>query len=215
MKQLSGKIKIIALIIIAVIIAGIIMIYTRGISKDIFYSANQRIEVTREEVEVEDIKKAAGEIFGQDKIKIQTIGDSEEKVAITLLNVEDENYDNFINKLKELNNNEEMQVSRTLVGKINFYNIVEHYIAPFIITTVLIVAYMMIRYRKYGILKQIIYPVMTAGMVELLYLSIIAIFNLPVGIYTMPIAVFIYALAMICVVQKPHNENIEDTDSAN
>ena len=208
MKQISNKNKVIAIILAIVIIIGIVMAYTKGIKKDILYSDSTKIELTVDKLNIDEIKKVAKEAFGENKVKIQTIGDFEEELAIIVVDMQDEALDNFQNKINELNGGEEKNIELTYVGKVQFRSIIKPYIMPVTITTLIIVLYMAIRYRKFGIAKQILYPIISSLVVELIYFSILVIVQIPIGIWTMPLAIFIYIITMIVAIQKTHSKKI-------
>ena len=78
-------------------------------------------------------------------------------------------------------------------------DIIKPYITPFIIVTVIILAYLAIRYYKINSLKVITKSFITIVIAQLLLLSIIAITRMPIGLWTMPtvLAIFIISIYMI------------------
>ena len=74
-----------------------------------------------------------------------------------------------------------------------------------IIVTIVIIAYIGIRYLKLGLVKVIITLILRLIISQALFLSVIAIIRIPIGVYTVPLAILIYiAVVTYTVVQ---NEN--------
>lgn len=213
MKNLSSRNKILILIIAVIIIVGIIMTYTKGINKSIEYSNTTKLELSTNEMNIDEIKNIAKEVFGEKNIIFRTVGDSNEKVSIEVLNIQNEKLDEFKEKINTLNKGEteeekEVDVTISPLGNVGFKQLIKPYIKPIIISTAIIIIYMAIKYRKYGIAKQLIYPVIFEGIVGLTYYSILVICNIPIGIWTMPLGILIYAVTMMCVISKTHDKKI-------
>ena len=61
-----------------------------------------------------------------------------------------------------------------------------------LIATIIMLIYIAIRYIKLGVFKTICTLLVRLVVSEALLLSAIAIFRMPIGIYTMPIAMLLY-----------------------
>ena len=202
MKEVTNKVKIATIVIIAIIVIGIVMLYTKGLNFDVAYAQSTKIAITLDDMNLEDIKNKAEEIFGKNDINVQTVGDFNEEIIITVTNMQDEELTNFKNELTNLNNGEEKTITTTNVGVVQPLDLIKPYISPVVIATVIMSVYMAIRYRKNGVLKQLLTPILSVTILEFLFLSIIAIVRIPIGIYIMPTATLIYIITMIYVIQK-------------
>ena len=202
MKEVTNKVKIATIVIIAIIVIGIVMLYTKGLNFDVAYAQSTKIAITLDDMNLEDIKNKAEEIFGKNDINVQTVGDFNEEIIITVTNMQDEELTNFKNELTNLNNGEEKTITTTNVGVVQPLDLIKPYISPVVIATVIMSVYMAIRYRKDGVLKQLLTPILSVTILEFLFLSIIAIVRIPIGIYIMPTATLIYIITMIYVIQK-------------
>ena len=82
---------------------------------------------------------------------------------------------------------------------------IKPYIIPVLIITVLILIYMIIRFRKLGVVKVLCQTVILTLMAELLFFSLIAITRFQVNSILMPVALIIYLAmftALTCIFEK-------------
>jgi len=202
-KILKNKILIYGIMTL-IIIAGIISTYVFRLNFTLEYSENTRMKVyVGKEYNIEDIKIIAEEVFGEQKIIYQEIERFNEAVSITVKEASDEQVQNLANKIKEKYELESTEglIQTNKVGHLRGRDIVKPYIMPMIIVTVIILAYVGIRYTNLGIFKTIFTLLARLLFAEALYLSIIAIARLPIGMYTMPIAIALYILiTMVTIV---------------
>ena len=195
--------KIIYGILICIIIAGAVIIGVKGLEVDIAYSKNVRIDVyLGKTFENEDMKQIAQEVFGDNRILIQKVEYYEDMASIT---IKQENAENMDEKLEELNTKinekydlensvEDIQV--TYQPKIKLSSILAPYIVPLMISSIIILIYIIVRYRKIGIIKTVAFYALVIFAVEALFLSILAIARIPVNRLVMPIGLSLY---VICV----------------
>ena len=77
-------------------------------------------------------------------------------------------------------------------SKIKLSSIIKPYIVPIAISVLVILVYVIVRYRKLGILKTIVSYILTVGAVEAVFLSIIAITRFPINRLVIPIGLLLY-----------------------
>ena len=100
MKQKSAKI-IIALIAI-ILIAGTIMICTKGLVFGLNYEDSKKVEINLgKQFEEKDIKEITNDVFGKQPVLIQAIEVYKDAVSITTTEISDEQKANLITKLNE------------------------------------------------------------------------------------------------------------------
>ncbi len=209
MKKLFNKNKIIYIAIALIILIGIISIFTFRLNFTLMYSDNIRIDVyLGKNYELEDIKKISEETFGTNQIIYQEIETFHDAVAITVKEASDEQISTLKTKLiekYELSDSSEF-LDTTKVAHLRGRDIVKPYIVPMIIVTLIILAYVGVRYSSLGILKTIFTLLLRQVISEALLLSIIAIARIPIGIYTMPVAIILYIIVTMYTIMKYQNE---------
>ena len=200
MKELLKNKKMIYIAIALIIIIGIISIFVLRLNFTLMYSQHTRINVfLGKNYDLQEIKQISQEVFGNEEIIYQEIETFHDSIAITVKQATEEQITNLGTKLKEkyeISSEEEiLQVNE--VGHLRGRDIVKPYIIPMIISTLIVLAYVGIRYLNLGIFKTIFTLFLRLIISESLLLSIIAVCRIPIGIYTMPVAILLYFLVII------------------
>ena len=222
MKELLKNKKLIYIVIALIIIIGIISIFVLRLNFTLMYSEHTRINVyLGKNYELQDIKQISQEVFGDQEIIYQEIETFYDSLAITVKQATEEQITNLETKLKEkyeIDSEEEiLQVNE--VGHLRGRDIVRPYIIPMIISTLVILAYVGIRYINLGIFKTTFTLFIRLIVSEALLLSIIAIARIPIGAFTMPVAIVLYLLVIMCSIigfeKKLAQKNAEENKKNN
>lgn len=192
--------KLIYAILICIIIAGIVIIATMGLKADILYSKNVELDIYIGKVaEKKDIENIVQEVFPNERIIVQEVELFNDMYAITLpdtrsddeLNAKVEELNNKINEKYELENKTE-DITITHNPKVRLSSIIMPYFGIIIISIILMLIFVAIRYKKLGILKTILSYIISIGAVEMLYLSIIAITRFPINRVVIPVGLLLF-----------------------
>ena len=206
MKQLTEKKKKIFLlsIIALIIVAGIIVTVVLGFNKELKYKQNQSIEIyVEQKVDVDKIKDITNQVLGKQNL-VETIEIYQDMVSITAETISEDQKNEIVNKIKE-NYEFEQTAEDTSINtnaKTRIRDMYKNYIIPFIISGIIVFVYMIIRYRKIGILRAILRTLLIPIVAELLLLSIIAITRLPLGKFTPICVIAVYIISILYVVRK-------------
>lgn len=204
MKQLTAKQKIICIVIIAVILAGISIICTTGFNLSLMYSNNKRIDVyIGKDFSLGDIKVIADEIFEGNKV-LQTAELLDDYASVTVKDASEEQVNNFKTKISEKYNvSEELQsIKTTEVPSVNVTDVMKPYVFPIILVTLIATIYLAIRFREKNALKVCAKVISSLIIIEALYLSIIAITRIPFSDLIMPIGLLIYIISLMILVNN-------------
>lgn len=200
MKKMTKKQKILFIIIAIIVIVGAIVTGTIGLNYDLRYQETKNIELyIAKDFEISDIKAITDEVIGKNSAIIQKVEVYEDSVSITAKDITDEQKQSIIDKINEKYQTE-LSADSTQIQTIPHTrgrDIVKPYITPFIISTVIILVYMAIRYRKIGILKILLKTIVTSVVAQVVLLSVIAITRIPVGRLTIPMIVTVYMLTLV------------------
>ena len=211
MKKLSKKSLAIIALIAIIIIAGIAIILTIGLNFDLKFQASKKVEIyLNQEFEIKDMKQIAEETFGKDVI-IQKIEVFEDSANIIAKDITEEQKTNLVNKVNEKYGTElkTEEIEILTVSNVRGRDIVKPYIMPFIIVTVIILGYMVIRYRKLGSIKVMLKTVGVLVLVQAILLSLIAITRIPVGRLTIPTVITIFLLTLVVLTTKFERKLVE------
>lgn len=206
MKQLTEKNKKIftIAIIILIIAAGIIVTAVFGFNKELKYSQTQYIDVyVGQEIDQSKIKNIANEVLGKNNI-VQTVEIYRDMATIRTKSISEEQKNDLVNKIKE--NYEFEQTSEDTTIKVapetRIRDMYKQYVLPFIISAVIVLIYIVIRYYKVGILKVLSRTVCIPIIGELILLSVIAITRIPVGRFTPILVIVMYIFTILYVIKE-------------
>lgn len=194
--------KLILVIALVVIIAGAIMVGIKGFKFDLHEQGGQRIELNLgKEFNNEDIKLICKDVFEGQDVLVQKVEIYEDSVSILTKEITEEQRSNLISKINEkyeldmkTENTEIVTVPHTRLR-----DMVKPYVMPVIIATVVILAYMMVRYNKLNSLLVLTRTIGTFVLTECLLFGVIGLVRIPVGRFTIPMTLTVYALTWIWV----------------
>lgn len=200
------NIKIIAIAIMSlVILAGIVVVGIFGFNKELRYGQGQVINVYVEQmVDVTNIKKLVNECLAGKTNMVQTVEIYQDYVTIKVKEITEEQKNNIVNKLKENYEFSQTAEDTTIenVAATKYIDIYKKYIVPFAVSGVIVLAYIVIRYHKKGILKVLGRTIIIPVFGELFLLSIIAITRIPVGRYTPVLVIAMYIASIMMVIRE-------------
>ena len=203
MKQKSKKIIVIAIIAL-IILAGIVVVNVWGFNKELKFENSDRIDIyVEQEVDKNKIREIADEFLGMHNM-VQTVEIYEDMVTIRAITISEEQKNNIVNKIKENYEFEQTAESTGIntVPETRIRDMYKQYILPFAISAVLVVAYMIIRYYKKGILKVLGRTIIIPTVAELLLLSWIAIVRIPVGRFIPVLVILMYIASVLYVIKE-------------
>ena len=196
MKQKS--VKILTALIVIILVAGAIVLFTKGLAFDLNYSESKKVEINLgKQFEEKDIKTITNEVFKEQPILIQAIEVYKDAVSITTTEITDEQKNELVTKLNEKYGTDISTDDITIEANahIRGRDIVKPYIVSFAIATVIVLVYLSIRYYKLNSLKVLAKSIGIMLLAQLILLAIIAIARIPIGVLTMPVVLLIYVLS--------------------
>lgn len=196
--------KIVYIILICIIIAGIIIIPTIGLNADLIYSKNVEIDVyLGKTFNMNDMENLVNEVFPDEKNIIQQIEVFGDMVAITIPDTRtEEELDSKVEELTaKINEKYELEITSDDVQithnpKVRLSSVVIPYALWIGISAALILVYVAIRYRKLGVVKTLLTYIISIVAVELLLLSIIAITRYPVNRIIVPLGLAAFVIVV-------------------
>lgn len=212
MKNISKNKKILAVIAIIIVVAGIIMIATKGFNFDLKYQKTQKVELSlNQEFKNSEVKEIAKEVFGKQPIMIEKVEVFEDTVAITTNEITDEQKTNLITKINEKYGTQLNQETIKIidVAHTKGFDIIKPYIAPFAIATLAILVYIGARYYRLGIVKTILKVIAILVVTQVELFSIIALTRIPVGRLTIPMVIIVYLITLLGI-----TSNLEKCNSS-
>lgn len=189
------NVKVIYLVAILVILAGIIVTCIWKTNFSLEYREHVRIDVYfGKEYNMDDLKQIAEEVFPNQKIEYQEIEFFHDSIAMSVEKASDEQIALLKEKVKDKFEIEKIdnQVSVINIPHYRVRDMVKPYIVPMMITTIIILAYVGIRYLSLGIFKVVGTLFIRLIVSEAVLASVIEIVRIPVGMYIVPVAILVY-----------------------
>lgn len=197
-----------------IILAGIVMFCIKGLNYNLSYGKNSSISINMgKDVNTNEIKQLTEEVVGN-KANVRTINESNSFILITVKEISAEQKANLLSKINEKYSldlkEDDLKIANN--AQVQLCDLIKPYIVPSIISIGLIIIYFIIRYRKYGIAKIILETLGSIVILEAFLFSIYAITRLPVNSLTMPLAVILFVIVIIALMEKFRKEEAKAKD---
>lgn len=196
MKQKSTKI--LAILIAIILILGTIMIFTKGLAFELKYQDSKKIEINLgKEFNEKEIKEITKEVFGNQPVMIQAIEVYKDAISITTTEITEEQKTEIVRKINEKYGVELKAEDITIeeIAHTRGRDIIKPYIQPFVISTIIILVYLIIRYNKLNLLEVLTQSIGIIVLTQFVLLSIMAITRMPIGTLTMPVVLIVYTFS--------------------
>ena len=175
------------------------MIFTKGFNLGSEYNNYTMINIYMTETSnIEDIRNIADEAINSD-FEVSYTDEFNDTASIKVNSITDEELTNLKNKLKEKYSFDDIENNVIAINmpSANIFDLVKPYIAPMSLALLLSLIYFVIAFRKTGIVEALFMPIITVIGIEALYISIIAIFRIPVTQYIIPIGILLFILTLL------------------
>ena len=194
--------KVIIAVLVLVVIAGVVMATVFGFNKSFEYGYTNKIFIKfTENFEIADVEEMVKEVFQDAKYKVEYMDEFEDGVIVTTNTASDEQISTFEDKLIEKyekftdKNSGFMEVIH--VPPVRTIDLVKVFVKPVIIVTAIVVIFLAIVFRKLGFVKAVCLPIALILGINAIYVSLIAIFRIPVSDYIVSLTMFVYVLSLI------------------
>ncbi len=201
--------KKITIVFALIVIIGIIVILTAGFNVEMMTKEHKQVQLDlTKEFNISDIKEITKDVFNGQTVEIQKVEIYEKQVAISTEEITDEQKTNLITKINEKYQTEINADSTEVitVPRQKLMDILTPYISAFVITTILVVLYVMVKYRRISPLKAAVQVVLGVVMLELLVISLLAITRIPVGKNLVSIIFVTYAIGTVGMTSMLENK---------
>lgn len=208
--------KIVLILLICLIFAGTVIVCFKGFNVGLPYKSNINISVyVGKKIEDKDMQEITKEVFKGKQAIVQKVELFEDMISITTEEMSEEELNEkkteLINKLNEKYEKEIKDEEIEIVHnpKVKLSSLIKRYILPFGISTIAIVIYQMIRFKKLGATKTLLTTIIVLMLIGLTYTSLIAITRIPINKLIMPIGMAIYVITII-VLNMKYEKKLEE-----
>ena len=218
---MKNKNIIIYVIICLIIIAGIAVWEAKGFRTEMQFTPRKEIELTNYTgIDVSDIEAIASEALGNTRFMVQRVETFGNAVVIVAKDITEEQRNNIVTKFNEKYGTE-LKSENIEIVSIPFTRIkdvIKRFIAPGIISLILVLAYFVIRYKNIGWKKVTLKTLITPVVAELLLFSIISIIRVPFSRLTVSLGVGTYISIIIVLTimfENQRNKIIKELEDNN
>lgn len=192
--------KIISILLMCLIIAGVIVVATIGFNVGTKYSETTQISIKiGKEFEIKDIQKIASEVFDKQNVLVQYVELYKDMVQITVKDASEEQIKNLNEKVNEKYeiSNEISDILVTEQSNVRLRDIAKPYIIPVVTVSIITILYVMIAFRKLGVWQVLYNTLMNMVSTQAILAGIYAVARIPVNRLTMVIAMVLYIASIV------------------
>lgn len=197
--------KVIQILLICLIIAGIVVISTVGFNVGLKYSEHKEISINiSKEFNVSDIRNITKEVFGNKPMIIQQVELYKDMVQISVKEASEEQVSSLNDKINEKYGLENAisDVKVVDIPNVRLRNVMKPYILPVSIVSVLTIIFAMIVYRKLGVWKVLYDTAMAIVAPQAILSSLYAVTRIPINRIATIVAISVFALSITMIILK-------------
>ena len=197
--------KVIQILLICLIIAGIVVISTVGFNVGLKYSEHKEISINiNKEFNVSDIRNITKEVFGNKPMIIQQVELYKDMVHISVKEASEEQVSSLNDKINEKYGLENAisDVKVVDIPNVRLRNVIKPYILPVSIVSVLTIIFAMIVYRKLGVWKVLYDTAMAIVAPQAILSSLYAVTRIPINRIATIVAISVFALSITMIILK-------------
>lgn len=197
--------KVIQILLICLIIAGIVVISTVGFNVGLKYSEHKEISINiNKEFNVSDIRNITKEVFGNKPMIIQQVELYKDMVQISVKEASEEQVSSLNDKINEKYGLENAisDVKVVDIPNVRLRNVIKPYILPVSIVSVLTIIFAMIVYRKLGVWKVLYDTAMAIVAPQAILSSLYAVTRIPINRMATIVAISVFALSITMIILR-------------
>lgn len=187
--------KVIQILLMCLIIAGVIVTATIGLNVGLKYGESIQLVIKiGKEVKIEDIKSITNEVFKNQNVLVQPVELYKDMIQITAKTLSKEQIDSLNDKINEKYNieNKVSDIVVTNSSNVKLRDIVRPYIMPITSVSILTIIFAMVVYKRLGIWKVAYIIAMSIVAPQAILVSLYAVTRLPINRLTTIIAIIVY-----------------------
>ena len=197
--------KIVQVLLICLIIAGIVVISTVGFNVGLKYSEHIEISINvGSQFNVADIKAITKEVFGNTNVLVQQVELYKDMVQITVKEATEEQISSLNDKINEKYEieNQLTDIKIVHISNVRLRSIIKPYILPISIVSIITIVFAMIVFRKLGALKVAYEVAISIVAPQTILASLYAVTRIPINRLTSIIAIIIFIISLVLPMVK-------------
>ena len=215
--KLDNKVKFVGLAVVVLFIVALIMGCVIGINKDLMYQSHEQISIViGKDFEISDVKKITDEVFKDKYVVLRKVEVFKDSVAIDIDYSTEEELEALKNKMNEVYGLSLESITAEQIPAIRIMDIITPYIVPSIISIVVLLVYVGIKYRKIdkkAVVREPLFLLVSVLAALLAYYSLVVICRIPFSksiVSISAIVAFIISIVWVDSAEKRLNKAIEE-----
>lgn len=218
---MKTKNLVIYIVICLIVIAGLAVWQSKGFRTELQYAPRDQIQLTSNTaIQNADVENIAKEVLQNKRFFVQPVENFGNYVAIVSSSISEDERNEIVKKFNEKYSTD-LKAENVEIIKIPFTrikDIIKPFIAPGIITLLLVTIYFLIRFRKLGSKEILIKTLALPVVAELLMFSIMSITRIPISRISVALGVGVYIvsiLALTTMFENKRNAYIAELENNN
>lgn len=210
--ELNGSKKIVILGLILLIVAGLVVVALKGFNVYLMLEQHESMNILiGKETNIKEVKDICKEVFGKKAVVVRSVDFFRDSFNISSQSITDEERNNLVTKINEKYGTEleAENIERMKVSNVRIRDLIRPYIKPVIISVVVIVAYLVIRFRKMNTFELLGKLFALVALTELVLASLIAIVRIPVSPVIVNLMTVIAVVELVLYIAKKEKEREE------
>lgn len=207
--KLNGSKKIILLGLILLIIAGCVVVALKGFNVSLILQQHESMTIlVGKKVDINDVKNICSEVFKDKKVVVRKVELFDDSVNINVESITNEEKDELVKKLNEKYETALTSEGLTIASNANvrIRDLVKAYIKPVLISTVLMVVYLVVRFRKLNTVSLLGKIFIEILLTEALLASVIVIIRLPLSPIIINLMAVVAVLELLIYINRKEKE---------
>lgn len=203
--ELKGMKKIVLLGIILLIVAGAVVVALKGFKVSLILQKHESLKlIIGKEVMLDDMNKICEDVFGDKTFIIRRVDRFDDAINVRVESITNEEKEQLVTKINDKYDVEIDAANITVKANSNIRirDIIRPYVKPVIISAVLIVAFLIVRFRKMNPIKILGNAALLIVVTEAVIASVLSIARIPLTATILNVMAVVAVIELIIFVEK-------------
>lgn len=211
--ELKGSKKIILLGIILLIVAGIVVVALKGFKVSLTLQKHESLNiVVGKEITLKDAKEICEDVFGNKRFVVKHLDRFEDAINVRVESITNEEKADLVKKINEKYevNIEAANFAVKFNSNIRIRDILKLYFKPVVISTVLIIAFVIVRFRNSNPVKILANVALKILVTEGCIASVISITRIPLSSFIINVMAVVAVVELVLVLESANKKTVEE-----
>ena len=211
--ELKGSKKIILLGIILLIVAGIVVVALKWFKVSLTLQKHESLNiVVGKEITLKDAKEICEDVFGNKRFVVKHLDRFEDAINVRVESITNEEKADLVKKINEKYevNIEAANVAVKFNSNIRIRDILKLYFKPVVISAVLIIAFVIVRFRNSNPIKILGNAALKILVTEGVIASVISITRIPLSAFIINAMAVVAVVELVLVLESANKKTVDE-----